>query len=117
MQKPLQLAIELNKRITLSKGQILSFLDYVREMPIEDINKKRALINIFVHSVYLYDDHFTLIVNARNKPLNIDHIPLEEIHTTLECLPPEEQCSTLVNVAPPKFDAFKVKSPNTRHIK
>ena len=97
----IQLAIEMNKRITLSEGQILAFLDYVCEMPIEDINKKRALINIFVHSVYLYDDHFTLIVNASNKPLSIDHIPLEDIHTTLESLPPEEQCSTLENVAPP----------------
>ena len=99
----IQLAIELNKRITLSEGQILAFLDYVCEMPIEDINKKRALINIFVHSVYLYDDHFTLIVNASNKPLSIDHIPLEEIHTSLESLPPKEQCSTIENVAPPRI--------------
>lgn len=70
-------------------------------MPIEDINKKRALINIFVHSVYLYDDHFTLIVNASNKPLSIEHIPLEEIHTSLKSIPPKEQCSTIENVAPP----------------
>ena len=106
----IQLAIELNKRITLSEGQILAFLDYVCEMPIEDINKKRALINIFVHSVYLYDDHFTLIVNASNKPLSIEHIPLEEIHTSLESLPPKEQCSTIENVAPPnQHDGFDTK--------
>ena len=92
------------KRITLSEGQILAFLNYVCEIPIEDINKKRALINTFVHSVYLYDDHFTIIVNASKNPLSIDHIPPEEIHTSLENLPPKGQYSTIENVAPPWKD-------------
>lgn len=74
-----QLAIEQNKRICLSEAQILAFLDYVCEMPFDDFNKRRAIINIFVQSIYLYDDHFTLIINASKKPLSIDNIPLDDI--------------------------------------
>lgn len=33
----------------------------------------------YEHSVYLYDDHFTLIINASKKPMDIENIPLEEI--------------------------------------
>lgn len=73
-----QLAIEENKKITLTEAQILAFLDYVCEMPADDVNKRRAIINIFVHSIYLYDDHFTLIINASKKPLSIDNVPLDD---------------------------------------
>ena len=74
-----QLAIEENKRVCLSEAQILAFLNFVCEMPLDDVNKRRAIINILVHSVYLYDDHFTLIINASKKPMSVDNIPLEEI--------------------------------------
>ena len=79
-----QLAIEENKKITLTEAQILAFLDYVCEMPADDVNKRRAIINIFVHSIYLYDDHFTLIINASKNPLSIDNIPLDDIETAFE---------------------------------
>lgn len=62
----------------------MAFLDYVCEMPADDVNKRRAIINIFVHSIYLYDDHFTLIINASKKPLSIDNIPLDDIETAFE---------------------------------
>lgn len=76
-----QLAIEQNKKICLTEPQIHAFLDYVCDMPADDVNKRRAIINIFVHSIYLYDDYFTLIVNASKKPLSIDNIPLDDIET------------------------------------
>ena len=79
-----QLAIENNKKINLTEAQIIAFLDYVCEMPLDDAEKRRAIINIFVHSVYLYDDHFTIIVNTSKKPLSIDNIPLEEIDEAFE---------------------------------
>lgn len=80
----IQLAVENNKKICLSEAQILAFLDYVCEMPFDDVSKRRAIINIFVHSVYVYDDYFTLIINASKKPLSIDHIPLEDIESAFE---------------------------------
>ena len=98
-----ELAIEENKKITLTEAQILAFLDYVCEMPADDVNKRRAIINIFVHSIYLYDDHFTLIINASKKPLSIDNIPLDDIETAFEGeTGASEGCSSLGTPAPPK---------------
>lgn len=98
-----QLAIENNKKICLSEAQILAFLDYVCEMPFDDFNKRRAIINIFVQSIYLYDDHFTLIINASKKPLSIDNIPLDDIETAFEGETGAlEGCSSLGTPAPPK---------------
>lgn len=97
-----QLAIENNKKICLSEAQILAFLDYVCEMPFDDFNKRRAIINIFVQSIYLYDDHFTLIINASKKPLSIDNIPLDDIEEAFEGENTEtEGCSSLMTPAPP----------------
>ena len=98
-----QLAIESNKKICLTEAQIYAFLDFVCEMPMDDFNKRRALINIFVHSVYLYDDHFTLIINASKKPLSIDNIPLDEIEEAFEGEPEgKEGCSSMTTPAPPE---------------
>lgn len=97
-----QFAIEENKKITLTEAQILAFLDYVCEMPSDDVNKRRAIINIFVHSIYLYDDHFTLIINASKKPLSIDNIPLDDIESVFDGSGgASEGCSSLNASAPP----------------
>ena len=55
-----ELAMEQNKVLTLTEPQVYAFLDYVRSLPTDDIVKRRAIINIFVNAIYLYDDHFTL---------------------------------------------------------
>lgn len=61
-----------------------------------------TIINIFVHSIYLYDDHFTLIVNASKKPLSIDNIPLDDIEMAFESeTGASEGCSSLMTPAPP----------------
>lgn len=97
-----QLAIEEHKRIYLNEAQILAFLDYVCEMPFDDFEKRRAIINIFVHSVYLYDDHFTLIINASKKPINIENIPLDDIEAAFEGENTNmEGCSSMTTPAPP----------------
>lgn len=77
-----QLAVEQNEKIILTEPQIYAFLDYVCDMTSDDINKRRAIINIFVHSVYLYNDYFTLIINASRKPLSIENVPLHEIESS-----------------------------------
>ena len=93
---------ELETQICLSEAQILAFLDYVCEMPFDDFNKRRAIINIFVQSIYLYDDHFTLIINASKKPLSIDNISLDDIEKAFEGENTEtEGCSSLMTPAPP----------------
>ncbi len=75
---------------------------YVCEMPGDDMTKRRAIINIFVHSVYLYDDHLTLIINASNKPVAIDDIPLDDIETDFNGEKSAmEQCSNTSDIVPP----------------
>ena len=97
------LAEEQNKKIFLTEGQVMAFLNYVCEMPLEDMNKRRAIINILVHSVYLYDDYFTLIINTTRKPMSVDHIPLDKIsHTFNEKCESEGQCSFNSDTVPPK---------------
>ena len=101
-----QLAIENNKKICLTEAQIYAFLDFICEMPMDDFNKRRALINIFVNSIYLYDDHFTLIINASKKPLSVDNIPLKDIEDVFEGENVEktgakEGCSLIATPAPP----------------
>ena len=83
-----QLAIENNKKICLTEAQIYAFLDFICEMPMDDINKRRALINIFVHSVYLYDDHFIITFNYKN--------------TSKKVSPKEINSSSLTSSPPPK---------------
>ncbi len=87
--------------------QVYAFLDFICEMPMDDFNKRRALINIFVNSIYLYDDHFTLIINASKKPLSVDNIPLNDIEDAFEGENEEktgakEGCSSMTTPAPPK---------------
>lgn len=72
-------------------------------MPADDVNKRKAIINIFVHSIYLYDDNFTLIINASKKPLSVDNIPLDEIETAFsEDTYTSNECSSMKEPAPPK---------------
>ena len=99
-----QLAVEQNKRLHLTEPQVRAFLDYVRSMPSDSVEKKRAIINIFVHSVYLYDDHFTLIINASKKPLHEENIPLDDIEEAFEGVENKgaEGCSNMTPPAPPK---------------
>lgn len=98
-----QLAIENNKKIHLTEGQVHAFLDYVCNMPCDDVNKRRAIINIFVHSIYLYDDYFTLIINASEKPLSVENIPLDDIEAAFQEKPPSDSlCSSMNKAAPPR---------------
>ena len=82
---------------------ILSFLDYLRMLPNDNEYKRRALVNIFINAIYLYDGYFTMILNAGNRPLSIENIPLDDIEKTFEN--DDVGCSSnsqLVADAPPK---------------
>lgn len=67
----------------MTEPQILAFLDYVSETAFDDAKKKRAIINAFVNLVYLYDDHYSLILNTGKKPVSKENVPLEEIEAAL----------------------------------
>lgn len=79
-----QLAIEIKKQSGMEYSVILSFLDYLRMLPNDNDYKRRALVNIFINAIYLYDGYFTMILNAGNRPLGIENIPLDDIEKTFE---------------------------------
>ena len=79
-----QLAKEKRKQPTLQLTHVLSFLNYLRDLPGTDKVKTKTLITIFVNSVYLYDDYFTIIFNAGNATLRVENIPRESIENSLK---------------------------------
>ena len=78
-----ELEKEERKITILTEPQVLAFLDYIRKLPNNDVNKRRAIINIFVNAIYLYDDRFTVIFNSGSRMLEVKDIPLDDIETAL----------------------------------
>lgn len=74
-----QLAIEANKSIMLTVPQVAAFLNNMKKAGMNDIGKRRGLINIFVRAIYLTDDHFTLVLNGSEKSVEIDGDLIDEI--------------------------------------
>lgn len=106
----IELAKEENKRTVLSEAQIAAFLDYVLMLPADDINKKRAIINIFVNAIYLYDDHLDIVFNASNQMMEAKNIPIDDIEAAFNgCSDTLHKCSSINNVAPPKSTANLIR--------
>ena len=78
-----QLAIEKRKKIGYDYSQVMAFLNYLRDLPGDNEMKKRSLINIFVNAVYLYDDHFNLILNSGHLSVSVGNIPFSTIEKVL----------------------------------
>ena len=98
-----QLAIEENKCFTVSEMDVKIYLDYIKNLPDIDISKRRVLINIFVNSIYLYDDRMTIIFNASNKKLSQVDIPFDNIEEKFSKIKGKaDECLSLTSYAPPK---------------
>ena len=66
-------------------------------------NKKRAIINIFVNAIYLYDDHLDIVFNASNQMMEAKNIPIDDIEAAFNgCSDTLHKCSSINNAAPPK---------------
>lgn len=67
------------------------------------MEKKRALINIFINRIYLYDDHYTLILNGGNRGVELENIPIEILDSSaFNGISEQIRCSPLVADAPTK---------------
>ncbi len=103
----IELEKEESKCVSLSEEQILAFLDYVMKLPSDDINKRRAIINIFVNAIYLYDDHFDIVFNASNQMMEIKDIPIDDIETALSgCSDAVHKSSSIRQLAPQKMPSL-----------
>lgn len=74
-----ELSIEKLKNTELNESDIIFFLNKLKSGDINDIKYRRTLINIFVKSVYLYEDKVTIIFNIDNMSVTLDSIILNKI--------------------------------------
>ena len=64
---------------------------------------RRAVINIFLNKIYLYDDKFRLVLNGSGQPIEIDNIMLDEIGDCFDSqISDSAECSSMVADAPPR---------------
>ncbi len=97
-----QLAIEMKKQVILSGKQVSAFLSSLQKGNYDSPTNRRAMINIFVHSIYLYDDRFTLYLNGSNQPIVIEDILLDEVESAFDShVSDKAECSSLIADAPP----------------
>lgn len=75
-----ELSIEKLKNTVLTENDIILFLSKLKDGNIDDIKYRKALIDIFVKSIYLYDDNVTIIFNVDNISVTIDEVILSKIN-------------------------------------
>lgn len=73
------ISIQKMLHTSISKDDIIAFLIQLKNGKFNDIEYRKTLINVFVNSVYLYDDRITIIFNAGDIPVTVDNVLLEEI--------------------------------------
>lgn len=94
----IQLAIEMGKQITYTEPQIKVFLYSLKDGWKDEERQRKALINIFVRAIYLWDDKWTIILNGGKRPIEIKDIPLDDIEADNKAF----ECSHMMAEAPPR---------------
>ena len=102
-----QLAIETGKQVIFTAPQIKAFLYALKRGSVDDEVSRKGIINIFLHSIYLYDDRMTLILNGGDRSVSLDDVFLDEIEEQLDQSESSAGmlCSPLVADAPPEENA------------
>ena len=97
-----QLAIEAKKERVISAQEVTHFLSVLQKSNFDDPLNRRAVINIFLNKIYLYDDKFRLVLNGSGQPVEIDNIMLDEIDDYFDSqISDSAECSSMVADAPP----------------
>lgn len=74
-----QISAEKLKFVSATESEIKFFLSQLKKGNVNDIKYNRALISIFVNSIYLYDDKITIVFNASNNAVSIDYQIIDEV--------------------------------------
>ena len=59
--------------VAIDESAIRFFLNHLRQGKIDNEAYNRALINIFIQAIYLFDDKFRIIFSATGKPIEVDY--------------------------------------------
>jgi site-specific DNA recombinase len=86
----------------LDEKEVKFFFHQLQKGYIDDERSRKALVEIFINSVYLYDDRARIIFNATDRPITIDCDLLNEIETLENGgVSVGERCSYMKDTAPP----------------
>lgn len=88
--------------VPLSERDILFFLYALKKADADDLKYQRMLINVFVSSIYLYDDKITYFFNSSDKTVEIT----EDLFAEVTASDTDYRCSFNEASAPPKIDKF-----------
>ena len=66
-----QIAREEIKQPTLSRDQILFWFYRLRKMDVKKLEHRRRLIDSFINSIYLFDDHMVITFNYKDSAKTI----------------------------------------------
>ncbi|MGF7049668.1 hypothetical protein J2T13_004189 [Paenibacillus sp. DS2015] len=97
-----QIAVEQLSQVEISESEIRFFLSHLKNGNINDEKYRKTLINVFVNSIYLYDDKLTLILNSSDRPVTVEKSLIEEVEASnkefessfLDCVPPYFKSTT-----------------------
>ena len=86
-----------SKQFILSKQDFTDFPYELKNGSLNNIHRRRSLINIFIGAIYLFDDRFRIILNGSEKPIEIDDELLDEVNDYFDGLnKAKAECSHLV---------------------
>lgn len=73
---------EEEKHFTLTEEDVISFFMEIRNGNLNDIKYQRALINVLVDKIYLYDDYMTIVFFAYDKKFVVDKKFIEQAESS-----------------------------------
>lgn len=82
-----EINLEERKKLKITEDEIIYFLNCLKDNYADEIRYKKALINAFVNSVYLYDNYFIIALNTQDKEIKIDLPTLKDIEAVLTASP------------------------------
>jgi len=90
-----EIAIESIRHVDLTEPEIRFFLTAMRDGDIDDENNRWLLITVLINAVYLYDDKFTVVFNASDRPVEITQSLLDDVEANVAEFVYEANCSTI----------------------
>jgi len=102
-----EIAQDSLSNVDLSMDQIIFFLNKLRTGDIDSIDYRRILITVLVNAVYLYDDKYTVVFNAADRPAEITQALIDDIESDVFVY--EADCPTTIcpkTVAPQRFSGI-----------
>ena len=67
------------KQIKLDPGLIREFLSSLREQPIEDLAHQKMIVKAIIDRIYLYDDHFLIMLNHSGRKAKAGKREVQEV--------------------------------------